>query len=58
MRELEGSLKRLRTDHVEIYFNHAVNDLSRMQNPEWFEFVSGKAREKSLGPAFPDTLAT
>jgi predicted aldo/keto reductase-like oxidoreductase len=48
MRELEGSLKRLRTDHVEIYFNHAVNDLSRMQNPEWFEFVEQAKRQGKI----------
>lgn len=39
MSDLEGSLRRLQTDHVEIFFNHAVNDISRMQNDEWFEFV-------------------
>ncbi len=38
MRALEGSLRRLRTDHVDVYFNHAVNDLARAQNPEWPEF--------------------
>src|SRR5262249_50088609 len=26
MRSLEGSLRRLRTDYVDVYFNHAVND--------------------------------
>ena len=35
MKALEGSLKRLQTDHVDMYFNHAVNDVARMQNPEW-----------------------
>ncbi|NIM02518.1 MAG: hypothetical protein GTN89_17140, partial [Acidobacteria bacterium] len=39
MRKLEQSLRRLRTDHVDVYFNHAVNDLDRLKNPEWFEFV-------------------
>jgi len=39
MSKLEESLKRLRTDHVDIYLNHAVNDLDRLKNPEWFEFV-------------------
>ena len=39
MARLEESLTRLRTDRVEIYLNHAVNDLSRMQNPEWWEFT-------------------
>ncbi|MEE2664161.1 MAG: aldo/keto reductase [Myxococcota bacterium] len=39
MARLEASLQRLRTDRVEIYLNHAVNDLGRMQNPEWWEFA-------------------
>ncbi len=37
---LEGSLRRLRTDHVDLYLNHAVNDLGRLRNDEWFEFAS------------------
>jgi len=40
MEELEGSLRRLQTDHVDVYFNHAVNDLARLQNPEWYEFAA------------------
>lgn len=40
MEALEGSLRRLRTDHVDVHFNHAVNDLGRVSNPEWPEFVS------------------
>lgn len=39
MEALDGSLRRLATDHVDIYFNHAVNDTGRLDNPEWFEFV-------------------
>lgn len=39
MSKLEASLRRLRTDHVDIFLNHAVNDLDRVKNPEWFEFV-------------------
>jgi predicted aldo/keto reductase-like oxidoreductase len=39
MSKLEESLRRLRTDHVDIYLNHAINDLDRVKNPEWFEFV-------------------
>ncbi len=39
MEALEGSLRRLRTDYVDIYFNHAVNDVSRMQNEEWWAFT-------------------
>ncbi len=53
MRALEGSLKRLRTDYVDVYFNHAVNDVSRMQNGEWREFTEkakqqGKIRFRGL----------
>jgi predicted aldo/keto reductase-like oxidoreductase len=39
MQNLEGSLKRLQTDHVDVYFNHAVNDVSRLQNAEWHEMT-------------------
>ena len=39
MTALEGSLRRLQTDHVDVYFNHAVNDPARLKNPEWYEFV-------------------
>jgi len=46
MRSLEGSLRRLRTDYVDVYFNHAVNDLDRLKNPEWNEFT---ARAKEQG---------
>jgi len=46
MRALEGSLRRLRTDYVDVYFNHAVNDVDRLKNPEWYEFV---ARAKQQG---------
>jgi hypothetical protein len=46
MRTLEGSLRRLRTDRIDVYFNHAVNDIRRVQNPEWPEFI---ARAKQQG---------
>jgi predicted aldo/keto reductase-like oxidoreductase len=39
MRSLEESLDRLQTDYVDIYFNHAVNDVGRLQNAEWYEFA-------------------
>jgi predicted aldo/keto reductase-like oxidoreductase len=45
MAALEGSLKRLRTDYLDIYFNHAVNDPARVQNPEWWEFTE-RARQQ------------
>ena len=37
---LEGSLRRLGTDHVDVYFNHAVNEPARLRNDEWSEFAS------------------
>lgn len=43
MTALEASLRRLNTDHVDIYFNHAVNDTARLDNAHWYEFVE-KAR--------------
>jgi hypothetical protein len=46
MASLEGSLTRLRTDRVEIFFNHAVNDVRRLQNDEWLQFA---ARAKQQG---------
>jgi len=53
MAALEGSLKRLRTDYVDVYFNHAVNDLDRMRNQEWAEFTEfakkqGKIRFRGM----------
>jgi len=53
MRSLEGSLRRLRTDYVDVYFNHAVNDVARMRNEEWHEFTElakrqGKIRFRGL----------
>jgi predicted aldo/keto reductase-like oxidoreductase len=45
MRALEGSLARLRTDRIDVFLNHAVNDLERLRNPEWFEFAA-RAREQ------------
>jgi predicted aldo/keto reductase-like oxidoreductase len=53
MRALEGSLRRLRTDYVDVYFNHAVNDVKRMQNEAWWEFTErakqqGKIRFRGM----------
>ena len=45
MRALENSLRRLRTDYVDVYFNHAVNEVARMKNPEWREFTA-RARQQ------------
>ncbi len=46
MAALEGSLRRLRTDRIDVYFNHAVNDVRRLQNAEWAEFAT---RAKAAG---------
>ena len=48
MRALEGSLKRLGTDYVDIYFNHAVNDVDRMRNQEWWEFTELAKRQGKI----------
>jgi len=53
MAALDGSLKRLRTDYVDIYFNHAVNDVDRMRNSHWHDFTEtarkqGKIRFRGL----------
>jgi uncharacterized protein len=48
MKSLEASLKRLRTDRVEIYFNHSVNDVSRMRNQEWWEFTELAKRQGKI----------
>ena len=45
MRTLEGSLRRLRTDYVDVYFHHAVNDVRRIQNPEFHAFTE-RAKEQ------------
>ena len=53
MRALEGSLRRLKTDYLDVYFNHAVNDVARMRNEEWWEFTrvakqQGKIRLRGM----------
>jgi hypothetical protein len=48
MRALEGSLRRLGTDHVDVYFNHAVNDVERISNPEWHEFVATARKQGKI----------
>jgi predicted aldo/keto reductase-like oxidoreductase len=48
MATLEGSLRRLRTDYVDVYFNHAVNDVHRLQNPAWYEFTERAKRQGKI----------
>ena len=46
MRRLDESLSRLQMDYVDVFFNHAVNDVDRLKNPEWHEFA---AKAKTQG---------
>ncbi|MDA0271683.1 MAG: aldo/keto reductase [Proteobacteria bacterium] len=39
MQRLDDSLARLQTDYVDVFFNHAVNDVSRLKNEEWSTFA-------------------
>ena len=53
MSALENSLRRLRTDYVDLYYIHAVNSLDRLKNPEWGEFTEraieqGKIRFRGM----------
>jgi predicted aldo/keto reductase-like oxidoreductase len=48
MQSLEGSLKRLRTDYRDVYFNHAVNDRERLRNDEWFEFTESARKQGKI----------
>lgn len=48
MDALENSLRRLRTDYVDIYYNHAVNSRSRMENPEWAEFTERAKKQGKI----------
>jgi uncharacterized protein len=45
MAQLEGSLKRLQTDNIDIYLSHAVNDVNRLKSSAWHEFVD-RAKEQ------------
>lgn len=46
MRTLEGSLRRLRTDYIDVYFHHAVNDVRDLRNAEFYAFTE---RAKAQG---------
>lgn len=48
MQALEASLKRLRTDYVDVYFNHSINDIDRLKNPEWREFTELAKRQGKI----------
>jgi len=48
MRALDGSLRRLQTDRIDVYFNHAVNDVARLRNPEWPEFTARAVQQGKI----------
>ena len=48
MKNLEGSLRRLQTDYVDIYYNHSVNDVDRLRNQEWLEFTELAKRQGKI----------
>jgi predicted aldo/keto reductase-like oxidoreductase len=53
MVRLEASLQRLQTDRVDIYMNHALNDVDRLRNADWGEFTEraieqGKIRFRGM----------
>lgn len=45
MQRLERSLERLRTDRIDVYFNHAINSIDRISVDEWYEFLE-RAKEQ------------
>lgn len=48
LRQLNKSLRALETDHVDIYLNHAVNDVARVKNDEWWEAVAIAKRQGKI----------
>lgn len=48
MEVLETSLRRLGTDYIDIYLNHAVNEIDRLSNPEWQAFAERAKREGKI----------
>ena len=48
MKVLETSLRRLGTDYIDIYLNHAVNEIERLDSPEWQAFAERAKREGKI----------
>jgi hypothetical protein len=48
MHDLEGSLRRLATDRIDVYLNHAVNEPARITNPEWQAFVADAKQQGKI----------
>jgi predicted aldo/keto reductase-like oxidoreductase len=45
---LESSLRRLDTDYIDLYLNHAVNDIARLESQEWQTFVEQAKRQGKI----------
>jgi predicted aldo/keto reductase-like oxidoreductase len=45
---LESSLRRLDTDYIDLYLNHAVNDIARLESEEWQTFVEQAKRQGKI----------
>lgn len=48
MKILETSLRRLGTDYIDLYLNHAVNEIERLDSPEWQAFAERAKREGKI----------
>lgn len=48
MSALEKSLRQFGTDYVDVYFNHAVNRVERIRNPEWIAFVDAAKQQGKI----------
>ena len=45
---LDDSLKKLKTDYIDVYFNHSVNSYSRLSNDDWWEFIERSKTEGKI----------
>jgi len=48
MQALEESLRKLGTDYVDLYLNHAVNDVERLSSAEWQAFTERAKRQGKI----------
>ena len=48
MSSLEESLKRLQTDYVDVFMNHAVNDVETLKSEEWHDFVETAKKQGKI----------
>lgn len=64
MKTLDGSLRRLQRETIDLYLNHAVDSFDRLRNPHWPEFIAqakaaGKIRAAGMsghGPSLVPVL--